>query len=221
LRRAGRNNVTVYNFGIGGATLKEELALLRHFRDTYALDQVLFYTGGNDVFVTYLDAVNKRSGHWAGDAATFELIKVAMRLRAMSNEPSPQILQWLDDEMLPAALQQNTLRQAIAETDNYCNAAKLRCDFVLQPMMLERKSHSGAEARMMQTLTRIYPRLDVFTARLFGDAMTAGPVGRMHDFAHVFDRTGQPYFLDFVHLNEAGNRIAAEQIAPIVAPGLR
>jgi len=221
LRRAGRSNVTVYNFGIGGASLKEEVALLKHFRDTYALDQVLFYTGGNDVIATYIGAANKRAGPLAGNAATFELVKVAMRLRAMWNEPSAQVLQWLDDKMLPAALKDDTLRPAIAEADSYCSTSKLRCDFVLQPMMYERKSHSGAEARMMQTLARVYPRIDVLTARIFADAMQAGPAGRMHDFAHIFDGTEQPFFLDFVHLNEAGNRIAAEQAAPIVVPALR
>lgn len=221
LRRAGRGNITVYNFGIGGATLKEEVALLKHFRDAYALDQVLFYTGGNDVIAAYLGAISKRSGPWIGNTASFELIKVAARLQAMWNEPSPQVLQWLDTEMLPAAAKNNTLQQAIAEADDYCRMTKLHCDFVLQPMMYQRKSRTGAEAGMAKTLARIYPRMDALTARLFGDAMKSGPAGRMHDFAHIFDRTEQPFFLDFVHLNEAGNRIAAEQIAPIVVPGLR
>jgi hypothetical protein len=177
--------------------------------------------GKGDVIATYIGAANKRSGPLAGNAATFELIKVAMRLRAMWNEPSAQVLQWLDDEMLPAALKDDTLRPAISEADSYCSTSKLRCDFVLQPMMYERRSHSGAEALMMQTLARVYPRIDVLTARMFADAMQAGPADRMHDFAHIFDGTEQPFFLDFVHLNEAGSRIAAEQIAPIVVPGLR
>jgi lysophospholipase L1-like esterase len=220
LRREGHNNVTVYNFGIGGATLKQELALLKHFRDSYSIDQVLFYTGGNDVFGAYLDAVNKRSGPWAGSAATFELIKVAARLQAIWSEPSAPVLQWLDNEALPAALKIDMLPQAIAEADDYCRASKLRCDFVLQPMLYERRSHTGAEARIMQTLLRVYPRIDALTARMFGDAMKFGPADRMHDFAHIFDWTEQPFFLDFIHLNEAGNRIAAERIAPIVAPGL-
>lgn len=53
LRRDGHANVTVYNFAIGGATLKQELALLKHFRDIYAIDQVLFYTGGNVAYLSY------------------------------------------------------------------------------------------------------------------------------------------------------------------------
>lgn len=220
LRREGHNNVTVYNFGIGGATFKMELALLRHFRETYAIDQVLFYTGGNDALADYIGATSQRSGPWQGNASTFELIKVALRLQAMSSDPSPQVLQWLDNDVLPAALKHNSLRQGIAEADDYCRTAKLRCDFVLQPMMFERKTNIGAEARMVQSLARIYPRIDVLTTRLFHDAFAAGPAGRMYDFAHIFDQSGQPYFLDFVHLNEAGNRIAAEQITRIIAPEL-
>lgn len=220
LRRAGRSNITVYNFGIGGATLAEEVALLKHFRDTYALDQVLFYTGGNDVISTYLGVISKRSGPWIGNTASFELIKMAVRLQAMWNEPSPQILQWLDDEMLPAALKNNTLRQSIAEADDYCSTAKLRCDFILQPMMYERKSHTGAEANMAKTLARIYPRIDVLSARMYSDAMKSGPAGRMYHFADIFDQTEQPFFLDQVHLNEAGNRIAAEHVARIISARL-
>lgn len=221
MRRAGHSNVTVYNFGIEGATLKAELGLLKRFRDSYAIDQVLFYTGGNDATYTYASATSGRSGPWIGNAVTFELIKVAVRLQAMWSEPAPQMLQWLDNELLPAALKNNILRDAIAAADDYCRTAKLRCDFVLQPMMYERKTHAGAEARMAQTLARIYPRIDVLSARLFGDAMASGPAGRMHDFAHIFDQTEQPVFLDLVHLNEAGNRAVAEHLAPIVEPGLR
>jgi hypothetical protein len=58
LRRNGHPNVAVYNFGIVGATVKQELALLKRFRETYAIDQAVFYTGGNDVVMSYRNAVN-------------------------------------------------------------------------------------------------------------------------------------------------------------------
>jgi lysophospholipase L1-like esterase len=220
LRRAGHNNVTVYNFGIGGATLKQELALLKHFRDAYALDQVLFYTGGNDAILSYIGSTNRRFGPWAGTTVSFELIKAAVRLQAMWSEPSPQMLQWLDEKVLPPALKNNTLRKGIADADAYCRASKLLCDFALQPMMFARKTHTGAEARMQKTLARVYPRIDVLTARMYRDALAAGPAGHVFDLSHIFDQTAQPFFLDHVHLNEAGNRIAAEQVAPIVSARL-
>lgn len=220
LRRDGHANVTVYNFAIGGATLKQELALLKHFRDAYAIDQVLFYTGGNDAYLSYLDATNTGRAAWIGSISVLETVKTAARLQAMWSEPSPQMLRHLDDDVLPAALRKNSLREGIAAAADYCRAANLRCDFVLQPMMFERKSHSGAEAAMARTLARVYPRLDVFTARMFGEALASGPAGHTFDLAHIFDGASQPYFLDFVHLTEAGNRIVAEHVAKIVAARL-
>lgn len=77
-----------------------------------------------------------------------------------------------------------------------------------------------AEARMQQTLARVYPRIDVLTARMYRDALAAGPAGHIFDLSHIFDQTAQPFILDHVHLNEAGNRIAAEQAAPIVSARL-
>jgi lysophospholipase L1-like esterase len=220
LRRAGHANVTVYNFGIEGVTLKKELALLKHFRATYAIDQVVFYTGGNDAYDAYLHAVSKRSGPWSVAVAAFELTKAAARLRTMWSEPSPQLLQWLDHEALPAALKNNTLREGIAAANDYCRTTALRCQFALQPMLLARTNRHGPVVRLAQTLGRVYPRFDILAARMYRDALAGGPADRITDLSHIFDRNSQPFFLDSIHLNEAGNRTAAEQLMPILAPGL-
>ena len=221
LRRAGHANVTVYNFGIEGATLNAELGLLKRFRDAYAIDQVLFYTGGNDATYAYVSATSGRSGPWAADAVTFELLKTAVRLQAMASEPAPSVMQWLDDDVLPAVLKTDALRENLLAADAYCRAAMLRCDFALQPMLFRRKTIAGPEVAMARTLGRVYPRLDVLTARLYRDALASGPAGHVHDLSRIFDQTSQPFFLDLIHLNEAGNRAVAEHLAPIVAPGLR
>ncbi len=220
LRRQGHANVTVYNFGIGGATLARELQLLQRYRDIYALDQVLFYTGGNDAYLSYIGSTEAGRPAWLGRLGQLELMKTTMRLQAIWSTPTPQMLRHLDDEVLPLALKNNSLRAGVVATDEYCRASNLVCDFVLQPMMFERKTHSGSEAVMASTLARIYPRLDTLTARMFGEALAAGPAGHIFDFAHIFDGKAEPFFLDFVHLNEAGNRIAAERVAPIVAARL-
>jgi lysophospholipase L1-like esterase len=220
LRRAGHDNVTVYNFGIEGATLKKELALLKHFRPIYAIDQVLFYTGGNDAYDAYLSAIKKRSGPWSVDITAFELTKTATRLQAMWSEPPPQLLQWLDREALPAALKNDTLREGIAAADNYCRTTALRCEFALQPMLFARTPRHGPEVRLAQTFRRIYPRFGALTAQMYRDALAAGPAGRVTDLSHILDRNSQPFFLDAIHLNEAGNRAVAERLMPIIAPGL-
>ena len=227
LRRAGHANVTVYNFGIEGATLKQELALLKSFRDTYSIDQVLFYTGGNDVIGQYNDYLDgylftskPRLGRWLGNAVTFELIRVVARLQAMWSEPSPQLLRLVDKDVLPKAVKMNSLRRGVAAANDYCRIAALRCDFALQPMLHLRETVSAPEATMKRTLSRIYRRLDVLAVRMYRDAVANGPAGRIHDFSHIFDQSTDPYFFDLIHLNEAGNRAVAEHLVTIVSPNL-
>ena len=220
LHRAGHANVTVYNFGIEGATLGRELELLKHFRSIYSIDQVLFYTGANNVTELYVSATGNRSGPWIGNAITFELIKMAVRLQAIYSEPSPQTLQWLDDVVLPAALKTNTLRESIVSADQYCRASKLLCDFALQPMLFGRKTHSGTEVGLAKTFARIYPRIDVLNRGMYREALAAGPAGHIFDLSNIFDKTSQPFFIDQTHVNEGGNCIATEHILPIVSARL-
>jgi hypothetical protein len=220
LHRAGHANVAVYNFGIEGATLKQELTLLKRFRDAYAIDQVLFYTGANDVTAAYLNATSARSGPWVANAITFELIKTAIRLQTLLSNPSPELQQWLDNVVLPSALKNNTLRESIVSADQYCRAAKLRCDFALQPMLFGRKTYPGTEAGLVRTFARVYPLIDVLNMGMYREALAAGPAGHIFDLSNIFNETSQPFFIDQTHVNEAGNRIATEHVLPIVSARL-
>jgi lysophospholipase L1-like esterase len=219
LREKSRANVTIYNFGIEGATLSQEVALLRRFRDTYEIDQALFYTGANDAIFSYLAAVQGRVGPWLGAAATFEIVKAAVRLYAGWSEPSAYTLRWLDGEVARRTTATNSLRDGMIAAADLCRSARLRCDVVLQPALSVRKSASGSEATLAATLARVYPRMDAMTAAMYANALASGPAGHVHDLAHAFDDTTAPYFIDLVHLTEAGNRAVAEKLAPIVASG--
>ena len=218
--RRDHPNVTVYNFGIGGATLKQELALLKHFRNTYALDQVVFYTGGNDVFFGYTGIINKDQPAWLHAVSAFELIKLALRLQAMWTTPSAQKVRWIDTQVLPAVLAEKALRKGILDADEYCRASQLRCDFVLQPTLAERKTRPPSEAAIAKVLDRVFPELDVLAEQMYADALASGPQGHVFDLTHIFDNTTQPLFLDFVHLNEEGYRLAAQKVAQIVTKQL-
>ena len=62
LWRNARVKTSVYNFGIEGATISAELALLKQFKDVYSIDQVVFLTGGNDVCALRLSITTMSSG---------------------------------------------------------------------------------------------------------------------------------------------------------------
>ena len=217
LRNEGYPNVSVYNFGIEGVTLDRELRLLKEFRKTYEIDQVLFYTGGNNVVADYFASIRKRGTRWLATDDTFELIKAFVRLMAISRDPSPETLKMFDRQLLPSALKSSTLHRDLVAAIDYCRAEDLRCDFALQPLLLLRNEKGGREWAMANSLARVYPRLREMTSGMYRDALVVGPSGHIFDLAHIFDGTDQPIFADLIHTNEAGNYIAANYVAPIVA----
>jgi lysophospholipase L1-like esterase len=216
LHRQGFPNVRVYNFAIDSTMIADELALLKHFRKIYGIDQVVFLTGANDATDSYMSAaVADRYGLLGGGIAQFELLKLGGRLRALWLDPPAGLLARLDNELIPALARRNSLRDGVTAADDYCRAAALRCDFVLQPILLRRPTPRGPEVRIDHTLRHVYPRYDQVFATMYGTALGTGlPV---HDASDVFDRSDQPYFVDVAHLNEAGNRQLAERLVRIVS----
>ena len=211
--------VTVYNFGIEGALVHSELALLKQFRAVYDIDQVIFYTGGNDTVFAYLSKANAARGlGWVTDQSTgFELVKATQRALAIWGEPSLQLLANLDQNVLPPLLRDNSLREGVRAAKAYCDNEHLRCDFFLQPLIFTRRPPRGSEAAMVRTFDRLYPRLGVLNERLYADAVASAEPRHIHDFADVFDEASLPFFVDLIHLNEAGNQFIAERIAALIA----
>jgi lysophospholipase L1-like esterase len=224
LRGQGHPNVTVYNFAIDSITLAGELEVVRRFRDVYAIDQVVFYTGANNVTADYLDATAPPDcfAGLIGGANMFELIKVAARLKARLAGPPPALLARLDQDMLPALGRDNSLRTAVVAANDYCRAVAMRCDILLQPVLPLRKPPRGAEIPLARTLAQVHPRYAEAFAAMYRSARDLElPAGvPVRDLSDLFDRSAAPYFFDAVHVNEAGNTFAAEQIAGIVAAGI-
>jgi hypothetical protein len=105
LHRQGFSNVAVYNFAVDAIALADELTLLKRFRETYQIDQVVFLTGANDVTVSYMSRAmppDRLAGVISG-INQFELLKLANRLRDLWIGPSSSLLAQLDTELLPRA----------------------------------------------------------------------------------------------------------------------
>ena len=219
LHQRGHPNIVVYNFGIEIAAMAEELALLRRFRDLYAIDQTVFYTGGNDAILHYLRAATPQRPRLVGGPLAFELIKVADRLSAKLLAPDAALLGKMDNEVLPRLARTNSLRDGIAAATAYCRTAAMRCDFMMQPMLLARRTPVGPEVAITQTLKQFHPRYDALTTTLYRSAHAFGP--NVHDLSELFDGSAGPVFVDAIHTNEAGYRLVAERIAAIIAPGLQ
>ncbi|MFZ0349365.1 MAG: SGNH/GDSL hydrolase family protein [Pseudolabrys sp.] len=217
LRRGGHDNISVYNFGIGGRKIQHELALLKKFRDVYAIDQVIFYTGGNDFASFYMRLSSP--GEDTLQIDTWELVKTAHRLHVQLFPNSKDTLDQLDAGILPRLRQENPLRVGILAADDYCHQVGLRCDFVLQPMLATRRMAAGKELEMQKTLLGLYPRMDVAAIQMYADAMALNPIHAVHDFSGIFDHTTDRFYVDASHVNEAGNHAVAEHLASTILFG--
>src|SRR5262249_45686770 len=216
--RNGFHNISVYNFGIETVEITNELALMRRFRELYSIDQVIFYTGGNDATSSYLKAMTPPETSPPSLLAggnPFELMKVIRGLQARFIKPSEGFLAQIDAEVLPKLRQNNSLIIGMAEARTYCRQQRLQCEFVLQPMLLLRKNQVGSEIALARSLKQLEPRWDVALEMIYQAARNSGP--DVHDFSNVFDWSRQPLFVDAIHVNEPANRIIAERLATIVA----
>ena len=121
--------ITVYNFGIEGATLEAELLTLKRFREIYALDAVLFYTGSNDVLKAYWEATTGRREFEDFIASGFELAKAARRVNALLEGVNTSSLARFASDTMPGILQNNPLRRGVVAAQDYCRGAELDCVF--------------------------------------------------------------------------------------------
>ena len=221
LRRSGHDEISVYNFGIEDATMARQLALLRHFKDIYSIDQVVLIVGGSDLYREYFDVEGQPLGSTptGGRITTFELYKTIERTRASWSEPSPDQLARFDARLLArSAEKKNRLADGIIAANSYCRAAALRCDFVLQPLIGFRRTPVGTETKIVQTYRRLYPRLFVLATQMYHDVLNRGLAGQVHDLTAIFDHSSEQLFFDVGHVNETGNVIFADALLPIVLP---
>jgi lysophospholipase L1-like esterase len=213
--------ITVYNFGIEGATLEAELLTLKRFREIYALDQVLFYSGSNDVLKAYWEATTGRREFENFIASGFELAKAARRVNALLEGVNAGSLAKFEGEKVPRIVQNNPLRRGVVAAQDYCRSAELDCVFVFQPTLVTRKNHSAGEAKLAKTYDILFPGMAMLTRQMYRDAMRVGPDDRMYDLTGVFDERASPFFTDHIHVNEDGNRVVAEALVPILLKDVR
>lgn len=214
-------DVTVFNFGIEGATIAQELAVLRQFRETYGIDQVIFYTGANDVFGVYLDVAGgkKQRVDATSGVASFELVKTTARFMQTMTDTPPAVVGEMEQKLLARVRERNPLRAGVEAADQYCKTAGLRCDVVLQPMLFTRAHPVGPEARLVQMFRRLYPGFNATADAMYRGALSALPNARIRDLSGIFDHSAEPVLMDNVHLNERGNRIVAARLAGTVTLG--
>jgi hypothetical protein len=214
--------ITVYNFGIEGATLEAELLTVKRFREIYALDAVLFYTGSNDVLKSHWETTTGGRSEFDNFIASgFELAKAARRVNALLEGVNPSSLARFESETVPGIVKNNPLRRGVVAAQEYCRSAELECVFVLQPTLVTRKNHPAGEARLAKTYDILFPGMATLTRQMYRDAMKVGPDDRMYDLTSVLDDRASAFFTDHIHVNEDANRLVAEALVPILLKDVR
>jgi hypothetical protein len=221
LQRLRTANVTFYNFGLEGATIAQELATLKQFRELYEIDQAIFYTGANDAFSAYLEVASgqKQLFDATNGIASFELVKAATRLSRTIVAVSAAELEKREAELLPKVQRNNHLREGLLAANNFCTEARLRCDFFLQPLLFTRSPPVGTEVQLVPTFKQFYPGFAATSKWMYQDTLASLPGGRVHDFSGLFDDIAEPVFTDNVHVNQLGNRIVAQRIGAAISFG--
>ena len=188
LRRNGHNLRSPFiTSGIEDANMARELALLRHFKDIYGIDQVIFLTGGADVLGEYFAIKGQPLGASPDRIASFELYRTIDRIRTTWFDPSPDRLARIEQSLFRVA-KSNRLTEGILAADDYCRSAALRCDFVLMPLLPARRPTVRTEIKLARTYARLYPRLDVLARQMYRSALDLGLAGQIHDISAVSRR---------------------------------
>jgi hypothetical protein len=219
LRHNGRDNVSVYNFGIEDANMSRELALLEHFKEIYRIDQVIFFSGGADVLDEYFATKGQVPGARPDRISNFELYRTIDRIRTTWFSPSLDRLARVD-QAIARASKGSRLTEGIVAANDYCRAAALSCDFVLMPLLVTRQQPIGTEVTLARTFGGLYPRLDVLARQMYRSALDLRLAMQVHDFTAVFDSNPKQIFLDVGHNNEAGHAAIADALVPIIMPTL-
>src|SRR5262245_4783190 len=212
LQRRGYKNVSVYNFGIEGAELKSELGLLKHFKEIYAIDQAIFYTGGNNVSAAYMEG-----RPWLNQATGFtslELFKAWTRLAAHLNSPATNVPDANDRSRMR---QSHSLSAGIVAATEYCRTAGLKCDFALQPWLFTRAHLEGTESAIKRTVASMFPGLDELWSEMYESALAVEPADHVHDLRNALDTVGSQVFADLLHINETGNSAIGKRLEQIAA----
>jgi lysophospholipase L1-like esterase len=214
VREAGCNDIAIYNFGIEGATIQRELALLKHFREIYQIDRAIFYTGGNDIFLDYfdVDGLPGQQTRPQNFLTTLELFKVADKIGYSWFPPAKARVQKLDD-LMSHLDERSSLVRGIRAAHEYCRTTDLGCDFVLQPYLLTKEPLLGSEAKLVSSSIAVFPKLDEVVASAYRASARLGPF--VLDFSNSLGGAKSQVFLDVMHLNEAGTDAAATALLPL------
>jgi lysophospholipase L1-like esterase len=205
LRERGKS-YEVLNFGVPGARAVHQLARLRtvQLRPT---DVVVFYDGGNDAWQIYEQIRDEHAAATPRRQIRRALELVERRSRVLFNAFLSDRLMYIDRDSIVRRSRDRVTEAwstPVEEARREVESAGARFLHVLQPHLFT-YARSSARGPMGEDIAAVYR------------ALQSAVVGTEDvDATGVFDASTTSPYLDWVHLEDDGNRVIAATLADVI-----
>lgn len=227
-----KRKVNVYNLGIEGYTIQREAALAERLAGSVKPDLVIFYHGWNDMSMAYHINYGDISPFDEEDetffakrqleapvqhAITGAAGRVWNRMSGRKWWASPPGSNLDERKALFLRGYLKTLRAAL----EVFQQKSIPVLFVIQPSLATRKNKTLREQGLSDSIDRRYPGNMGFVSQCVAELRKSDAFreGVLLDVSDAFDGYDGEIYRDDVHVNEMGNKIAAERLAGIVQSG--
>jgi hypothetical protein len=230
-------NINVYNLGIEGFALEQEIALAERLHDAVDPDALVFYDFFNDARLAYegkfeLPVFDQDEGtylaeresplaqhlrnakEWlAGNSRVYRVIERAVR--DLRSDPLPDAV---FEERLSRLVA--GYRERIAAITARERARGIPVWAFVQPSIVTKQRTTEVEQGIYTEWIENYPGFDRFFVRGTQQAAARGDDLPIFDLSGLFAAVGEPLYWDCAHVTPRANQQIAEAIARELAPRL-
>jgi lysophospholipase L1-like esterase len=229
--RAPQLGVRVLNFAESGYVSRQSLIAFQSALacPQPAADVAIFLDGANDVFAALQEGQaglpqnedNRRREFNSSRQLAAQLRAWALRLegiaRLVGTAPAP--LQAAELDALALAVVDAYLTQ-VGQAAALAREYRLDAIHAWQPTAFDRAPPRADEAAIVGASMATHVNLHRQVRARLRERLAADPSVAAIDLGSLFDSGDQPVYFDFVHLSERGQRLLAERLYELSAPGL-
>ncbi len=219
---------TVTNYGESGYVSGQEVvALWRELQGGNVPDFAIFYDGVNDVFSALQSGqagVPQNEGERRRDFRATNGLDNWLAALPYALEGVLRLTRWLSPPADPTSVDALAERVVSAYRENVRTVRALgreygfQAAFFWQPSVFGKRRPSLGEQAVVDASLAVHRDLQIAADRVLRD--TAGQDPAVVDLSALFDTVEQPLYMDFSHLSEEGNRLAARAIVDALADRL-
>jgi hypothetical protein len=230
-------NIHVYNLGIEGFALEQEIALAERLHDAVDPDALVFYDFFNDARLAYqgnfeLPVFDRDEGTYLAqrEGPLWQRLRNAKEWLAGNSRVYrviERVVRGLRSHPLPDAVFEERLsrlvagyRERIAAVTAHERARGIPVWAFVQPSIVTKQRSSEVEQGIYTEWIENYPGFDRFFVRGAQQAAAADDDLPIFDLSQLFAAVGEPLYWDCAHVDPDANQRIAEAIGRELAPRL-